>query len=215
MKKKLKIWSEAELVDTFSLKKEIGKGNLLDEWINIPSVELNAMEKEIFEKILQEVTIHISSWNEEDLKMNFIAFVIFLSNLRTTERYSTYYEKIIESEVEGHFLKIKTDFMIAKGVLDMVKTPYFHFQEYKKDKDPYGDPIAQLLESFLIAFDKNKNNKPLYGCYIIGRFWYFVTYQPKIYTVSKAYDCTDKQDLLQIISILRKFKEILETRLLD
>jgi hypothetical protein len=39
--------------------------------------------------------------------------------------------------------------------------------------------------------------------------------QDKNYYISKVYNCTDEQDLLQIIAILRKFKEILETTLLD
>jgi hypothetical protein len=97
----------------------------------------------------------------------------------------------------------------------MVKVPYFHFQEYKKDKDPNGDPIAQLVEAFLIAQENNKNSKPMYGCYVIGRSWYFVVMEQKEYAVSSAYDCTDAQELHQIIAILRKFKEILETQLLD
>jgi hypothetical protein len=37
----------------------------------------------------------------------------------------------------------------------------------------------------------------------------------KTYCVSKAYEATDREDLFQIIAILRKFKDILETELLD
>ena len=37
----------------------------------------------------------------------------------------------------------------------------------------------------------------------------------RTYCLSQSYDCTDKNDLLHIIAALRKFKEILETRLLD
>ncbi len=152
--------------------------------------------------------------------MNFIAFVLDLANLKTNEKFRTYFEKTVEATVEGHYLKVKSDFMIAKGILDMVKVPYFHFQvggtpQYKKDKDPNGDPTAQLIEAFLIAQEKNKNGKPMYGLYVIGRFWYFVVMEGKNYCVSKAYDSTDKEDLLEIIAILRKFRVILETVLMD
>ncbi len=213
---KTRIWSEAELIDSFSLTKIIGtKPKLLQEWLNTVSIELNEIEQFTFNKILNEVTINISAWNEEDLKMNFIAFVLDLANLKTNEKFRTYFEKTVEATVEGHYLKVKSDFMIAKGILDMVKIPYFHFQEYKKDKDPNGDPTAQLIEAFLIAQEKNKNAKPMYGLYVIGRFWYFVVMEGKSYCVSKAYDSTDKEDLLQIIAILRKFRVILETVLMD
>ena len=104
--------------------------------------------------------------------------------------------------------------MLAKGILDMPTAPYFHFQEWKKQKDPTGDPVPQLIEAFLIAQEVNKNDKPLYGCTITGKFWDFFIMEHKTYCISKSYDCTDPQDLLQIIAILRKFVEILETRLL-
>lgn len=212
--KKIRIWSEAELVDTFGLSKSIDDSPLLKEWLAATTI-FTETELDTLDKIRQEARELIYSWNEEDLKMNFIAFVIDIARLRTSKYARTFYEKTIDATVEGHYLKTQTDFMIAKGVLDMAKTPYFHFQEYKKDKDPNGDPVAQLVEAFLIAQEKNKNGKPMYGCYVMGRLWFFVTMEYKNYCISHAYDCTDEKDLFQIIAILRKFKEILETRLLD
>ena len=55
----------------------------------------------------------------------------------------------------------------------------------------------------------------MYGLYVIGRYWYFVVMEGKNYCVSKGYDSTDKEDLLEIIAILRKFRVILETVLMD
>ncbi len=212
-------WSEAELIDTFGLDKTHLSAPLLVEWLDA-SVVLNEMELMTFKRIRIEAIEMIEGWNEEDLKMNFIAFVIDLANLKSNKLFRTYYEKTVEATVEGIFLKTKTDFMIAKGILDLVKTPYFHFQEYKKEKDPNGDPTAQLLEAFLIAQEKNraanrKNGKPLYGVCVVGRLWYFVVMESKSYCISKYYDSTEEDDLLQIIAILRKFRMILETRLLD
>jgi hypothetical protein len=208
-----KKWSEAELIDVFGLNKIKFTQPLLTEWLDA-STTLNSIEQIMFDKIINAALHSIEDWNEEDLKMKFIAFVIDLSNLGSNAIFNTYFEKNIDATVQGHYLKVKTDFMIAKGVLDMVKVPYFHFQEYKRDKDPNGDPLAQLIEAFLIAQEKNNNQKPLYGCYVIGRFWYFVVMHHTDYCVSQAYDCTKRPDLMDIIAILRKFKFILETRLL-
>ena len=72
-----------------------------------------------------------------------------------------------------------------------------------------------MLAAMLIAFELNQNTKPVYGCYIWGRFWSFVVLEGKDYCVSQKYDSSKKEDLLQIIGILRKFKQILETRLLN
>ena len=75
--------------------------------------------------------------------------------------------------------------------------------------------MAQLLEAFLIGQVENGKETPLYGCEVIGKQWTFVVMEGKTYCVSEAYDATSRNDLLQIIAVLRKFKEILETRLLS
>ncbi len=223
MAKKIKYYSEAELIKMFDLNRLVGTqiSPLMDEWLasnttsNVPlNTILSTSEKDIFDEIYQDALINITGWQEEDLKMNFIAFVLKLGHLRNTLHYKSYFEQTVQATVEGYFLKAKTDFMIAKGILEVPENPYFHFQEYKKQRDPSGDPTAQLLEAFLIAQEKNKNGNPLYGCTIVGKYWDFIILEKKNYSISKSYDCTDKQDLLQIIAILRKFKEILETKLL-
>lgn len=126
------------------------------------------------------------------------------------ENYNSYFEKTISATVENTFLKVKTDFMLANGVMDKPKKPYFHFQEYKKRKDPNGDPVAQLVEAILIAQEINQNGKPLYGCTVTGKYWEFFIMEGKTYCVSKSYDSTEKEDLIKTIAILRQFKIILE-----
>jgi hypothetical protein len=138
-----------------------------------------------------------------------------LGNLNDDDKVVGYFDKTISATVEGIPLVVKSDFMLAMGVLDVFESPYFHFQEYKPRKNPSGDPMAQLLEAFLIAQVKNKNGKPLYGIEIIGKQWAFVIMEGKAYCISKAFDAVDRSDLLMIIAILRKFRHILETRLMD
>jgi hypothetical protein len=130
-------------------------------------------------------------------------------------RYESFYDETISATVENIYLQTECDFMLAKGVGDIVKTPYFHFQEYKRSKKSPPEPMAQLLLAFLIAQEKNKNGKPLYGLTIVGRDWHFVVMEGKKYAVSRTFDATQKEDLLKIIAVLRKFKVILETTLLD
>ena len=222
MTNKIKQWSEAEIIDTFGLTKTKLNGklsiqsntNLLKEWLNTTTI-LSSEDATTVSNLAQEALENVENWNEEDLKMNFIAFIIAISGLKSNDKFRSLYEKTVQATVEGHFLKTKTDFMIAKGVMDLVKVPYFHFQDYKKEKDPNADPLAQLVEAFLIAQEKNKNGKPMYGAYVVGRFWYFVTMEGKNYCVSNAYNSTEEKDLIQIIAILRHFKIILETTLLD
>lgn len=213
---KEKQYKEAELVILFHLHRFNGNDSspLLYEWVQAET-ELSDTDKALFDLIQKDAFQNIAGWQEEDLKMKFISYVLLLGQLINHDKYSTYFEKTISAKVEDYFLKTKTDFMIAKGVLDIPQVPYFHFQEYKPQINPSGEPMAQLIEAFLIAQSTNQNGKPLYGCEIIGKQWNFVVMEGKSYYISKSYDCTEREDLLKIIAMLRKFKEILETRLLD
>jgi hypothetical protein len=211
-----KNWSEGEMIDTFDLNRIINAPTpLMREWLDVKIPDLNVGEQYYFDKALAKIQISFSGWNEEDLKMKFISPILELGQMIEDDVVIGYFDKIISAVVEGIKLTVKSDFMLAKGTLDYFTTPYFHFQEYKPFKNPSGDSMAQLLEAFLIAQEKNQNGKPMYGVDIMGKQWTFVTMEGKSYCMSKSYDATDKEDLLAIIAILRKFRYILETRLMD
>ncbi len=216
----IKNWREGDLIQTFKIIPiRDRKTALMEEWLNAPKITLDIAEKAVFDKILKRAISDISGWNEEDLKMKFIAYILDLGLMNEGVGIVSYFDKTISANVEGTKLVVKSDFMLAKGVLDAFRTPYFHFQEYKPNKNPKGDPMAQLLEAFLIAQVKNKNDKysdkPLYGVEVIGENWKFVVMEKKEYCISKAYNAIIEEDLVEIIAILRKFKEILVEKLFE
>ncbi len=215
-KKEIK-YSEADLIDFFQLNRLVGNDGsaLMKKWTTIKKPIFEQYEEVFLDIIWNEAKNGIEGWNEEELKTKFICFVIRLGLLNDNHLYKTYAERELFEVIDGYYLYAKPDFMIAKGILDKPKTPYFYFQEYKKMKDPSGDPVPQLLEGFLIAQAHNQNKKPLYGCTITGKLWDFFVMENKNYCISKSYDCTDKEDLWQIIALLRNFKHILETQLID
>ena len=210
-----KNWTEAELVLTFGLKpNRISKTPLMEEWLGAPLPKFDEFERRDFEKHLAKVMANIAGWSEEDLKMKFIAHILELGYLEEGNGIVTFFDKSISAIVEDKKLSVKSDFMVATGFMNLVKQPFFHFQEYKPLINPKGEPMAQLLEAFLIAQEKNEMQIPLYGVEVIGKHWSFVIMEGKDYCISPTYDSTVKEDLLQIIGILRKFREILETRLM-
>lgn len=206
---------EAEIILLFNLKKIVGeKTPLMEEWLDVELPVFNAGEQYVFDKKYKQVVQEIDGWSEEDLKIKFISDVIELGNMEGGNGLVTFFDKMISATVEGTLLTVKADFLMAKGLLNVMQKPYFHFQEYKPQINPKGEPMAQLLEAFLIAQVKNKDDKmPLYGVETIGKHWRFAIMQGKEYCVSTTYDCTNKEHLLQIIAILRKYRWILETRL--
>lgn len=208
-------YSEADLVLMFHLERiNTEYTPLMMEWTNA-QIQLDDISKRTFEKLWWRAKKNITAWQEEDLKMKLLSPILELCELIEGDNdFQTYFEKTIFATIEGHFLKTKTDFMIAKGVLDKPQTPYFHFQEWKPHKKPTGDSMAQLLEAMLIAQCLNARRMPIYGVEIVGKQWTFVILEAKSYCISKSYDVTEQEDLLQIIAMLRKFKEILSERLL-
>jgi hypothetical protein len=208
-------WTEAELVFQFNLKRiATYQTPLMKEWLEVEPATLDSFEKTLFDMIYIKGVENMSTWSEEDLKMKFIAHILVLAHFQDENGIVGYFDKLIWAKVEGILLKVKSDFMLAKGFLDLHKNPYFHFQEYKPNKKPTGDPMGQLLEAFLIGQAKNEKAIPLYGVEIVGGNWRFVIMEGKEYCVSKPFAAVEKDDLLQIIAILRKFKHILFTRLI-
>lgn len=212
---KIQSYSEAELIELLKLNRLVGNTAhpILDNWMKTPETSLDMVEQSIFDSILKAAIKGIGGWHEEELKMQFIAFVLKLGYIQSDDNYEMYFERVVSATVRGNFLKTKTDFMYAKGILDKPQKPYFHFQEWKPQKNPTGDSMAQLLEAMLIAQEVNGNTKPIYGCEVVGKSWVFVIVEGNTYCLSKTYDCTERDDLLHIVAVLRHFKYILETKL--
>ena len=91
--------------------------------------------------------------------------------------------------------------------------PYFFLQEFKQ-KQLWGktDPQGQMLAAMLAAQHLNNDGKPIFGSWLTGSIWIFTILEGKNYYFSNAFDATNKEDLLQIVFILRKLKELILNR---
>ncbi len=212
-KTKLRTWTESEMRDTFALTRVFEVTPTLENWIDTPAIQ--AIENMGLLTMLQKDLIENTDyWNEQELELFFIAPLLKVFIDYKSPDFLVYSERAIEAQVEGIYLKTEPDLMLAKGVGEVLKVPYFCFHEYKRTKKNPADPIAQVLEAMLIAQVMNKNEKPVYGAYVIGKDWYFMVMEGKKYCISDSLSAINQQDLLQIIAILRKFRVILETTLL-
>ena len=219
-----KQWKEAELVQTFNLDRITEyQTPLMQEWLDVGLPVFTDFEQYSFNDLYSKGVKNIAGWSEEDLKMKFLSFLLQLGNMTDEGKIVTFFDKKLTGVVEGINLSVKSDFMLAKGFMNIYETPYFHFHaggvpQYKPQINPTGEPMAQLLEACLIAQGKNTHdgfNLPLYGCEIVGGTWRFITMEGKQYCISNFYDCTNREDLLKIVSILRKFKKLLIERWLN
>lgn len=203
---------EPILIETFGLQRLFKSTPLLDDWLSVTG-ELNPIDKAFIMESQEKLIENADSWNEEELKMSFISMVIFLARFSNTIR--TYYDREISAVINGINVNCKADMMLSKGIGELIKTPYFFLHEYKREKKYSGDPVGQMLGGMLVAQAKNNDEKPIYGCYVQGRYWFFSTLEGNKYVVSKGFDASEMDDVLKVIFILRKLNEMILKRLMD
>jgi hypothetical protein len=201
----IKLKSDTEdILDAFGLERNIGCA-LLDEWLSHP-VELPLLQQELLEELRLLIRSEGEFWNEEELKMNFLAFLFQMSELNEKGKFKLFYERSLSAVINGYELSVVCDAMVAtpKGI-GKPKKPYFFLQEFKKMKNA-PDAEGQMLTAMLLAQYANDNQKPVYGCYLQGKNWTFTTLQGLNYCVSQQLDASRKEDLFQIIYALKYLK---------
>ncbi len=194
----------AKLDDTFGLK-QIFESAMLDDWLN-RTVEISDFERQSLQFYQYGLKRKIHDWNEQDLSLHFIGPMFSLVNF-TSDKFNLFAERSLAGVVEGIELRGEPDEMIASGVREP-KTPYFCFQEYKRLKNPEGDPAGQCLVAMLVAQTLNKTKQSIYGCYVMGREWYFMVLQGREYAISEPYTAT-REDIFDIFRILKALKQII------
>lgn len=199
------------LMDTFLIR-EVKKCVHLQDFLAVKVEGLKSEYQSIFKVLLDEIQDKGEQWNEEELKMKFLALLFFIAEMEEKGKIQAFYERALMAEIRGHKLSVKTDCMFATPLgKNTPREPYFFLQEFKKGRGDKYDPEAQMLAAMLIAQYKNNNivaSRPIYGAYIIGKNWTFAALHEQTYCKSKQFDASDEQQLLSIISILKGLKNL-------
>lgn len=204
----IKLKSDIEdVLDAFALNRNT-ECELLDKWLSVP-YEFDDADKTLLEKKRKQLIEEGEFWNEEELKMRFLAFLLEIADIDEKGKIKVFFERPMYAIVNGYELNVICDAMVAtpKGI-GKPKKPYFFLQEFKKQKNS-ADAEGQMLIAMLIAQVENSNNKPVYGCWIQGRNWIFTTLHQNNYCISKQLDAADKDDLYIIMCALKELKVII------
>jgi hypothetical protein len=205
-------WKTQEVEDTFGIKQVDNLEEL--EVLLQADFEINAQEQTQMESLRTFLAKFVNFWNEEDLKIFFIAPIINMINFYKPDAYRAFNEPFFEAELqtsqnETVTIKGYVEFLIATGS-QMPKKPFFFLNEYKPQFGATNDPQGQLLMAMFAAQAKNEENKPLYGLYVVGRMWFFAGLYEKKYAVSRAFDSTQTKDLDSIVKMLKFVKADIE-----
>jgi hypothetical protein len=181
----------------------------LQSWLS-GTYELDNIQTLLLDQLYEEVQEDGGYWNEEELKIQFVGLIFRIANVTVRNKVKVFYERPLSALVNGYQLAVVSDCLVATPLpFNTPDAPYFFLQEFKKKRGEKKDPEAQMLTAMLIAQELNNDGKTLYGGYLIGHNWHFATLIDKKYATSRQYDATDKKDLLQIVFILRKLKDII------
>ena len=195
-------WLSEDVEIAFNLER-VNNFPILMEWLDVPK---NGILSAPIEKLRLSLSKNVEYWNEDELKMLFIAPMLISFDFNNPPLYRVFTQRqfsLTTDEVEANG---RIEWLIATGK-QTPKKPFFFLQEYKPEKNSGNDPLGQLLIAMVDAQILNQTpEKPLFGCYMIGRFWFFIILENKKYSLSKAYDATQTDDLSEIIEILEKVK---------
>jgi hypothetical protein len=190
------------LEKTFSLE-ELDTLPALDAWL-IAKHESSDFETNHLVYLRQILDFNVHDWNEYELDSHFIGPVFTLANF-SSKKFNHYAQRPIKGIVEGIELSGKPDGMIASGRREP-ELPFFAFQEYKRELDPEGDPAGQTLAAMLVGQTLNENRFPIYGCYVVGSFWYFMALNNREYAITNGLNAlTD--DIFKIFTLLKTLKD--------
>ena len=217
MEKNIRLnYSPSDIALQFGVKRQKDCPYLKD-WLS-SKYELNEVERVLFNQGFANAAENIDYWNEEELKIRLVGLLFLIANIEQNNTIKVFYERTISGKVDGIELSVKSDcFVATSSDFNAPLHPYFFLQDgspmrFKKMRGEKKDPEGQMLAAMLIAQSLNEPEQPVYGGYMIGSNWWFTTLIGRSYCSSQKFDTTRQSDLLQIVFVLRKLKDLILNR---
>ncbi len=173
---------------------------MLDEWMSYEHTTTDFQRQYLSQ--IRDLYLYLGGedWNETELENKVISPIIVFSQI-DNEEFSYFLERPLEATIGDFELSGKVDGMVATGFRNP-KKPFFCMNEYKRATDPDGDPKGQALIAMLSAQHTNNNQKPIFGCYIVGKHWNFMVLEGKNYAFSQSFS-VDDDEIFDIHRIFR------------
>lgn len=224
---KFSAFSEQDLLNLLGLGIQENPTGFFDEWLEKSKQRnIEPAEQERLTQLQKRHNFFVRSWNEQELREHFIIPVLDLVDFYLIDlKVATFSERELKITYKNATLQGKVDWMVASGIY-APQQPLFFIHEYKKEKGATNDPVGQLVATLFAAqilnqqpptatlFDTkpptHAGEVPLYGCYVLGRFWFFVRLKERKYYISEAYDSTKMDDLQAIFKLLKAQKMMIQ-----
>lgn len=199
------------LDEQFDLEEVSGNLPHLEVWLKAgEAITVTQQEQEQLATLQDLLQFNVDSWNEQELDMHFIGPLFNMVRF-STNQFNLFAKRAISGIVKAWKLYGEPDGIIASG-RRAPKIPFFAFAEYKRQINPKGHPAAQALAAMLVGQSFNENqNLPIYGSYVIGQDWYFMTLEGQQYAKTTDYSAITP-DIEIIFRTLMALKGIIQDR---
>jgi len=205
MMKSFRNWTRQEIADKFGLDVK-SSCQKLDSWLEVSGNIPKAIEIEL-KRLQFKLKENVDTWNKQELIIKFIALLIDKVDYDSAD-FKSFANRRLKGEIDGEEIAGEVDLMIASGKFEP-KKPYFCLHEYKKEKGVDNDPLGQLIIAMMTAQALNNNQFPIYGAYVMGRNWFFLTLEDRKYCISDEFVAT-REDIFTIYEILQNLKGIIK-----
>lgn len=207
-------WLTQDVETTFGVKKVKNHPAMLAWMAAEPHLTQTEMER--VEPLRLRLEEKVDFWNEDELKLFFLAELVNFIDFNRSEVYSTFSQRVVSATLKDVAnqdvpLRGRVEWMVATGK-QIPGQPFFFLHEYKPQlKTTPADPLGQLLIAMLTTQLLNESKERLmYGAFVLGRLWFFVLLDKKNYAVSKSFDLTDSTDFQKVIAILQECKKYID-----
>jgi hypothetical protein len=194
-------WTRDDVADLGFVQKH--HSPLLNNWLSADTHHLkeNASLNELKNLLAENGQI----WNEQELFCNFIIPIFKLLKINDLA-YREFAGRLIELQLDAEKIKLKLDYLIGSGQFKP-QNIYFCLHQNRYSQYAGNDQITQLLIRMIAIQKLNQFSiQPTLGCYIVERNWFFVTLSGKEFCVSRSFDATKADDILQILACLHFVK---------
>lgn len=141
IKKAFKHWLFEEIEITFGIDRVKDLASMLD-WLEVREVATSLPPQ--FEKLRLSLSKNVEMWNEDELKMMFIALFLAEFEFNNLPHYKVFAQRNFTLQTDEIFASGRVEWFIATGK-QTHKKPYFFFQEYKPEKKRWKRPLRAIV----------------------------------------------------------------------
>ncbi len=201
-------WEFEQVNDAFGMTR-LMEHPLLDNWLKA-DFQMDEYVLRELESLRLLTFQQVETWNEDELKFMSISPLINLAKFGGwNKEYKVFTQRRLSAVINDIEVSGIVDCMVSTGK-QTPKHPFFFVHEYKQERKRDNDPLGQVLVEMIAAQAKNETDHPIYGVYVIGRFWFFTIVAGNKYVVNYALDITRKEDTLLIFKMLLFVRQEIE-----